>query len=122
MSAQPLALLVLFGVGVSGCIVKNAAVDPACVTFVEGRTTRKDVVSVWGNPDSVKDDVWCWKDWRTVGGKAKLGYMGVGFTVSNAQMATYEYHLTFDDHGILRRQKLFSALHEGPVWCLVPED
>lgn len=106
----------------AGCISKNAAVDPETVSFVEGVTTRRDVVSAWGNPDSIHGNVWAWKDFRTIGGKGKLGYMGVGFTVSNAEMATCEYHLTFDDRGVLRKQEFFSAMHGGPTWRLVPED
>lgn len=106
---------------VAGCISQNAAVDPATVSFVEGVTTRRDVVSVWGNPDSIDGNVWAWKDFRTIGGKGKLGYMGVGFTVSNTQMATYEYRLTFDDRGILRNQTIRSAMHAEPEWSLDPD-
>lgn len=121
-----LRYVIWWGVGVvaflsvAGCISKNAAVDPATVSFVEGVTTRRDVVAAWGNPDSIHGNIWAWKDYRTIGGKGKLGYMGVGFTVSNTQMATYEYRLTFDDRGILRNQTIRSAMHDEPEWSLDP--
>ena len=122
MSRPPLLLVAVACALFAGCIAKNAAVDLAQIELVEGKTTRRDVVAAWGNPDAIHDNVWSWKDWRVLGGKVKLGYMGVGFTVSNTEMAHYEYQLTFDETGVLRSWKLLAALPDGPQWNILPED
>lgn len=122
MSRAPLPLVAVACALFVGCIAKNAAVDLAQIELVEGKTTRRDMVAAWGNPDATSGNVWSWKDWRVLGGKVKLGYMGVGFTVSNTEMAHCEYQLTFDESGVLRSWELLAALPNGPQWNILPED
>lgn len=85
-----------------------------------GKTTRRQVVELWGNPDAINGDIWVWKDWRQIGGKGKVGYMGVGFTVSNLQMGMVECHLTFDESGLLREKKFVESMPGGAQWELFP--
>lgn len=105
----------------AGCVEKNTMVENEKAVFVVGQTTRREVVSQWGNPDSVHGNVWGWKDWRLLGGKLKLGYMGVGFTVSRTEMVTGEYLLTFDEKGVLLAREVRECRVGGPVWSLDPE-
>ena len=111
----------LLGMVLTGCVEKNTMVENEKTVFVIGRTTRREVVSQWGNPDSVHGNVWGWKDWRELGGKVKIGYMGIGFTVSRTEMTTGEYLLTFDDQGVLKAQEVRESRVGGPQWSLDPE-
>lgn len=108
-----------------GCVTKQTgavAQEDELPRFIPGRTTRRDVVARWGNPDRMKGNVWTWRDWRLVGGKFKLGYWGVGFTVENTRASTREYHLTFDERGCLLSKEVIDSIPGGSSWSLNPWD
>lgn len=108
-------------VAFSGCVSKNTLVENEKDVFIIGKTTQREVVLQWGNPDSVRGNVWGWKDWRVLGSKFRLGYMGVGITVANSEMATSEHLLTFDANGVLKARELREGKPGGPHWAALPE-
>lgn len=105
---------------VAGCVVKDAGISGQEREWFVGRTTRREVVAAWGNPDRIDGNVWKWKAWRSTGGKFKLGYMGVGMTLSNSRAATREYQLEFGEDGRLRSCQKVDSVPEGAAWSVWP--
>ena len=105
-----------------GCVSKQAGVEVETIPWRTGETTRRDVVEKWGNPDAIKGDVWIWRDWRSIGGKVKAGYMGIGFTVDNRVASTCEYRLRFDKKGRLASTEVVESVPGGGKWSIDPFD
>jgi len=103
-----------------GCISKSAGITTPEQVWACGKTTQREVVSKWGNPDRIRGKIWTWKEWRLIGGKVKASYMMVGLTVSNTQASTREYRLTFDDRGILAKQETADSVPGGASWSIWP--
>lgn len=105
---------------VCGCVSRRTADSGRGAGFEIGGTTRRDVMKQWGNPDDIRGDVWIWKDWETLGGKFKLGYWGIGFTVADAKMATVEHRLRFDRGGVLVSKEEVRSLPGETEWSTLP--
>lgn len=122
MSVARAMATALLAAAAFGCVTKHAGVRTAEQEpeWQVGLTTRRDVVAKWGNPDQMKGDTWTWKDWNLIGGKFRLGYMGVGFTVSNARVSTRQYRLTFDRQGKLVSQVTVDSVPGGAEWSMNP--
>ena len=106
----------------AGCISQTAGltVKERDLPWRVGVTTRRDVVSQWGNPDSRRERPWIWKGVRGVGGKFKLGYMGVGFTLSNVKASSVSCEMTFDAEGRLEKMQLVDSVARRPKWSVDP--
>lgn len=104
----------------AGCITKHVGVKSETAVWQPGVTTRLDVVRQWGNPDKMKGDTWVWRDWNLLGSKVKAAYMMIGITVANSRASTREYHLTFDQAGLLCRQEVVDSVPEGVTWSPWP--
>jgi len=85
-----------------------------------GRTTARDVVAVWGNPDFVDGETWVWWNIDALGGKFRLAYMGLGVTVSNLRQGMSEHRLTFGPDGRLKSASSSQTLPGGPNWSVNP--
>lgn len=112
----PSVCLLGMAVVLSGCISRTAGLDTEGPKFEKGRTTRREVVERWGNPDSIAGDVWSWREWRVLGSEFKIGYMMVGFTVANAGMVTCDHVLTFDGRGILVDEETKAFSRQEVEW------
>lgn len=118
ISLLPLVLVCMVAFG---CISKRsggAAFNEG--KWSEGVTTRRDVVSRWGNPDAMRDDVWIWREIRHLGGKVKASYYGIGIIVSKMNVAVYEHHLRFDESGVLVEREIHCSSDPGEEWSLNP--
>jgi len=85
-----------------------------------GRTTARDVVARWGNPDFVIGETWVWWNIDALGGKFRAAYMGAGVTVSNLRQGMSEYRLTFGADGKLKSVDATQTLPGGPSWSVNP--
>ena len=103
-----------------GCVSKQAGVKVETLPWRPGETTRRDVVEKWGNPDSIRGDVWIWRDWRLIGGKVKGGYYGLGLTVDNRVATTCEYRLRFGKDGRLESTETVESVPGGGKWSINP--
>lgn len=103
-----------------GCVSRRAGVDVFSREWTVGRTTARDVVAAWGNPDSVRGDEWSWRGAREIGSKFKASYMMVGVTVSSSRRATTETRLRFDDRGVLVSRTVSESVPGGAEWTLNP--
>lgn len=103
-----------------GCISHRAGMHEPVKSWKLGDTTPKDVVSEWGNPDSIKGNIWVWKERIMLGGAAKVAYMKLGFSVSNHEVCTREHHLRFDENGKLKSAYHFDSIAGGASWSLNP--
>lgn len=90
--------------------------------WTKGITAKRDVVEVWGNPDTIRDDTWIWRETRHLGGKVKASYYGIGFSVSRMNVATYEHHLEFDASGLLTKRETRRSVPSGAKWSVNPFD
>lgn len=109
----------------AGCITERqggakAQAEEAAFALQVGRTTARDVVSRWGNPDFVMGETWVWWNIRSVGGKLRAAYMGLGATTSNLRRGMVEYRLTFGPDGRLAKVESTETLPGGPKWSLIP--
>ena len=116
------ALALLF----AGCISERrggvAAPEEAVFLWRVGRTTAREVVSHWGNPDFVMGDTWVWWNVDSLGGKLKVSWWQMGVTVANSRKSIREYHLTFGPDGRLAAIESVESLPGGPQWSLDPTD
>lgn len=103
-----------------GCVVKDAGIAGQAREWRVGRTTPREVVAEWGNPDKIQENTWIWKSLRSNGGKFKLGYHGVGITLSNTRTATREYQLEFDENGRLKSSQTVDSVPDGADWSAWP--
>lgn len=103
-----------------GCVTRESGVPSAVVPFTVGRTTFREAVAAWGNPDSIKGDTAIWKLTTANGGRLKAGYMMMGVTVSSSRLATREYRLAFDGGGVLKSLQTADSVPDGAVWTLCP--
>lgn len=118
--ALVLAPLVM-GVLVGGCISKRSGIvieDGANWTI--GETTAKEVVAEWGNPRTIRGDVWIWRMSTSLGGKVRASYMSLGATVSSQKSSIGEYRLTFDENNVLREVETLESIPGGPSWTILP--
>lgn len=117
-----LPILLLAGLGFGGCIsnVSGIEADEEDVPWKAGVTTRKDVVSQWGNPDAIRGRTWVWDGARAIGGKFKVGYMMIGFTLSNVEASKVSCELTFGDDGRLVGKRIVDAVATRPEWSVDP--
>ena len=113
----------LIAVAFTGCISNRGGVkmeeSPA---WKIGETSRRDVVSQWGAPDAVLNDVWIWRTRRTGGGKLKASFMMIGATVKNLGTSILEFRLRFDENS---RLSSFETVDYSPGvsdWSLNPWD
>lgn len=88
--------------------------------WTQGVTMKRDVVSAWGNPDSIDGDVWIWRETRHIGGKIKASFYGIGATVSRTNTATYEHRLRFDKDGRLVSRESTPSIPDGEKWSINP--
>ena len=105
----------------AGCVATSsghAARQEA--TWSVGKTTRCDVVAVWGNPDRIADATWIWRARHSLGGKVRAGYMGIGGTISSERHATREHRLTFDARGVLVSVQTADSVPGGATWSINP--
>lgn len=114
--------LVLLGFGLAGCISKVSGIEggEADIPWRIGETTRRDVVSKWGNPEAIRGRTWVWKGLRGIGGKVKVGYMMVGLSVSNVESSTVICELTFGEDGRLEKKSLIDSIVRRPEWSADP--
>ena len=110
----------------AGCITERqggveAQTEEATFALRIGRTTVRDVVARWGNPDFVQGETWVWWNVRSIGGKLRASYMGLGLTTSNLRRGLSEYRLTFAPDGKLANVESTETLPGGPQWALFPE-
>ena len=110
----------------AGCVTERqggveAQAEEAAFALRIGRTTARDVVSRWGNPDFVLGETWVWWNVRSVGGKLRAAYMGLGFTTSSQRRGFSEYRLTFGADGKLAKVESTETLPGGPRWSLLPD-
>jgi len=113
--------LILLLVSAVGCVTKHAGIPKDDIVIWQvGRTTQRDVVARWGNPDRIQESVWVWKDWNLLGGKFKASYMMVGFTLSNSRVSTREQRLTFDARGVLTSVETVDSVPAGIEWSANP--
>ena len=103
-----------------GCISRRSAGTEDGSPFVCGRSTRAEVLAQWGNPDDIRGDTWVWKGWRSLGGKFKVGYWGVNFTLANSRKVTVEHRLTFDRAGVLASREDVRSLTDPLRWWPFP--
>lgn len=109
----------------AGCITERqggakAHAEAAAFALQVGQTTARDVVSHWGNPDFVMGETWVWWNVRSIGGKLRAAYMGLGATTSNLRRGMVEYRLTFGPDGRLAKVESTETLPGGPKWSLIP--
>ncbi len=118
-----LSALLLLACALSGCISLREGLDDETSSkpgFRIGHTTRRDVVSAWGNPSGISKDEWSWTSKKTIGGQFRLSYSFIGFTLANEASATRSHHLTFDANGVLTKIRTSSSLPQGPTYSLFP--
>lgn len=119
-SAYLLGVTLLLLVAASGCVSSHSGPTLSPASFIVGKTTFRDVISVWGNPDSIKGHEGIWREVVTTGGKVKAAYMMIGFTLSNSHGTTREHRLRFSSAGVLEAIRTVSAVPDGPRWSLWP--
>lgn len=107
---------ILATIALSGCIFQRSGAVGRGLELKEGVTTRREVVSAWGNPDYARGDEWIWKGSRLIGSKVKAAYMAVGVTVANSQKAIRQWRLTFDKAGVLRHVEVTDSIPGGATW------
>ena len=112
------ALAALF----AGCVTKHSGIDGRTADWRVGKTARAEVVREWGNPYSIFDDVWIWRDWRSIGSKVKASYFSIGMTISSTRVSTCEYRLEFDEKGVLKDMSVVESIPGGAKWTLNPFD
>lgn len=114
------AAAVLLALALSGCVLHHSGADTRRLVPENGVTTRRDAVSVLGNPDRVRGGEWHWRHVRTLGGKFKAGYMAVGFTLANSAAASEELRLVFDGRGVLKSWSVDRSLPSDTGWSVNP--
>ena len=110
----------------AGCITERQGgvetqAEEAAFALRIGRTTARDVVAHWGNPDFVLGETWVWWNVRSVGGKLRAAYWGLGLTTANLRRGLSEYRLTFAPDGKLAKVESTETLPGGPRWSLLPD-
>lgn len=116
-----LAAAALSAIIAAGCITKRSGGTAFRERrWTEGVTTRQDVVGAWGNPDAMDGNVWIWREKRHLGGKLKASYYGIGLSVSEMNVVTYEHRLAFDGSGLLRGNETHRSVSGGERWSLFP--
>jgi len=117
-------LLVCVAFLAGGCISERhggaRAQERRPVSWQVGRTTARDVVARWGNPDFVAGETWVWWNVDALGGKFRAAYMGLGVTVSNLRQGMSEFRLTFGPDGLLKSVDTTQTLPGGPNWSVNP--
>lgn len=115
--------LLLVSIFFHGCISKHSGgMTEESKIWYKGVTTKREVVSAWGNPDSIRNDVWVWRESRLKGGKVRASYYRIGITIARSNIATYEHHLRFDENGKLLSHEIVGACENGAKWSLIPWD
>lgn len=105
---------------VCGCTTKESGILAREAPFTVGRTTFREAVETWGNPDSVKGHTAIWKATTSNGGRVKAGYMMIGVTTSSLHLATREYRLTFGGNGLLVDLQTIDSIPDGANWTILP--
>lgn len=113
--------LILAALILGGCISERRGSVAEEPVWRIGRTTAREVVAEWGNPDFVFGDTWVWWNSEAIGGKLRAAYMQVGVTVANSRRGIREYRLTFGPDGKLRSVDTSESMPGGPQWSLLPE-
>lgn len=122
MTGKALVLTLLVALS-AGCIGKRSGGTAfSDREWERGVTAKRDVVEAWGNPDSIEDDTWIWRETRHLGGKIKASYYGIGIAVSRMNVATLEHHLEFDSSGKLVKHETHSSVPSGARWSINPFD
>lgn len=85
-----------------------------------GVTVPRDVVSVWGNPASIDDNVWTWNNSWELGGKLEASWNIFGVTIFNYEQATRQVRLEFDANGKLASVRRTNTVPGGVKWHLSP--
>ena len=113
-----LALVPLLSVG---CISDRGGNDreDAFVPTV-GKSSRREVVRQWGNPDAIFGDVWVWRNRRTAGGKLRASFMMIGATVKNLSKFTLEHRLVFGPDGRLASIETVDYTPDRDGWSINP--
>lgn len=103
-----------------GCMSSQSGMHHPETYWKIGQTSPRDVVTKWGNPDSIENNIWIWKEHISIGGKAKAAYMGIGFLVYNHRFFTREHRLDFSNNGKLKSMSIFNSVPGGANWSLNP--
>ena len=103
-----------------GCVSSQSGVERATDNWTLRKTTRRDVVRAWGNPDAVLNDVWIWRSRKVAGGKVKASFMMVGATVENRAYSTYEHRLRFGPDGTLADEQIVDYTPGQDEWSINP--
>ena len=116
------AALVLLAAGLAGgCVSRQFGASGRTSWEPQpGVTMTRDVVGVWGNPDSIDGNVWTWKNSWTLGGKVRASYNVLGVTIYNLERATRRVRLEFDQEGRLVSVQKSNTIPEGVKWHLSP--
>lgn len=115
---------VLLAAAASGCIHHRAG--PAVPAgngktgWTAGVTTRRDVVSAWGNPHATKGNTWIWRTRTAKGGKVKAAYYMIGVTVAHSAVTTREHRLEFGENGTLVAHESADLASDAGDWTLWP--
>lgn len=117
-----LVLMMFAALLLCGCVSSRRGVARERPSWTVGRTTARDVVARWGNPDFIHGDEWVWWNVQSIGGKFRVAYMGVGFTVSNSRRDMCECRLRFDASGRLAEMSVTETQPGGAQWSLCPFD
>ena len=117
-------MLFLLMFAASGCIHHHTGMPESETSqnrnWQTGVTTRREVVSAWGNPHKISGDVWIWQEWISNGGKVKASYYMIGMTISNAAVSVREHRLTFGEDGRVKGWEISESGPGGSKWSLWP--
>lgn len=120
----PHSVIRLFGYSIIslslGCVSSKTGVDRLTDNWTLNKTTRRDVVQAWGNPDAVLDGVWIWRNRKVSGGKLKASFMMIGATVQNRVYSTYEHRLRFNPDGTLADEQIVDYTPGKDEWSINP--
>lgn len=105
-----------------GCVSSKTGVERTEDAWTSGKTTRREVVQAWGNPDAVLNDVWIWRSRKTAGGKLKASFMMIGATVENRIYSTCEHRLRFRPDGTLADVTTVDYTPGQDQWSINPFD
>ena len=114
------ALAVLLSL--AGCVSSKTGVERTSDWWTLNKTTRRDVVAAWGNPDAVLDGVWIWRSRTSAGGKLKASFMMIGATVENSVRSVREHRLRFHPNGTLADEQVVDYTPGQDEWSINPFD
>lgn len=114
-------LLVVLGAVFAGCVSESRGIArDEEIRWEVGKTTKRDVVAAWGNPDYVAGDTWVWWGSHALGGKFKVQFMHLGVSLSNSRRSTRDVRLQFDRDGRLASLETVESVPGDVNWSSNP--